>query len=277
MSILQNLGLSADAIATRKDYIGGSDANTIMSCNADRILALWRQKRGEAQPDDLSGVLAVQMGSFTEPLNIAWYEKQTGNTVSDNGTEACHPEHAMMRATLDGIVCDPLDPAARLVFEAKHTGDRDNERVIFERYLPQLTHNALCAGASGAVLSVFQGNGKWFVLEYDIDDDYAARLIDAELAFWDCVRTGNPPAPIPDNTPKPKPRGVVEYDMTGNNEWAALAGEYIETLMPAQRHDAAKKALKELVPDDASQCAGHGLAINRDKRGALRFTIEGGS
>lgn len=274
-ALLDTLGLDADAIATRKDYIGGSDANTIMSGNEDRILSVWRQKRGEAEPDDLSDVLAVQMGSFTEPLNVAWYEKQTGNAVADRGEVYVHPCYSFMRATLDGVVHDPLDPNARMVFEAKHCNEREAPETLFDRYLPQLTHNTLCTGASGAVLSVFQGNAKWWALEYDLDGDYAARLIEAEQAFWRCVRTGEPPAPIPDDTPKPKPRGVREYDMTGNNEWASLAGEYIETLVAAQRHESAKRDIKKLVPDDASKCAGHGIAINRDKRGALRFTIEG--
>lgn len=274
-ALLDTLGLNADAIASRTNYIGGSDANTIMSGNEDRILSLWWQKRGEAEPDDLSDVLAVQMGSFTEPLNVAWYEKQTGDAVTDRGEVVIHQDHDFMRATLDGMVSDPLDPDARMVFEAKHTNDREAPETIFDRYLPQLTHNALCTGASGAVLSVFQGNAKWWALEYDLDDAYAARLVEAEQAFWHCVRTGEPPAPIPDDTPKPKPRGVREYDMTGSNEWASLAGEYIETLAYAQRHESAKRDIKKLVPDDASKCVGHGLAINRDKRGALRFAIEG--
>jgi len=31
------------------------------------------------------------------------------------------------------------------------------------------------------------------------------------------------------------------------------------------------------VPDDATLAAGHGLTVKRDKRGALRFQIEGAS
>lgn len=272
-ALLDTLGLSADAIASRADYIGGSDANTIMSNNDERILALWQQKRGERQPDDLSGILAVQMGSFTEPLNVAWFEKQTGDTVTDCGEVVIHEAHKFMRATLDGMVEDPFT-GARRVFEAKHTNERDTPETIFDRYLPQLAHNTLCTGAEGAILSVFQGNAKWWMLEYERDEDYSAALIEAEQAFWDCVKSGEPPAPLPE-PPKPKPKGVREYDMTGNNEWAALAGTYTETLLAAQDHERAKRELKKLVPDDASKCAGYGLAINRDKRGALRFAIEG--
>jgi hypothetical protein len=33
------------------------------------LLRLWREKRGEAEPEDLSGKLVVQLGLVTEPLN----------------------------------------------------------------------------------------------------------------------------------------------------------------------------------------------------------------
>jgi predicted phage-related endonuclease len=241
-----------------------------MGGNDGRIITLWRQKRGEAEPDDLSDILAVQMGSFTEPLNCAWYEKQTGNVVQGGGKIARHPTIKHMRATLDGEVFDPLSDERLGVFEAKHCGTRSADAELFARYVPQLTHNCLCAGAETAFLSIFKGNGDWVLFEYELDAAYAKRLIEAEAAFWECVRTGTPPAPLPD-APTPKPKGVKEYDMQGSNEWAAHAADYLETEIAADRHEIAKRSLKALVPDDASRCVGHGILIARDKRGALRF------
>lgn len=264
-AVLENLGLSVEQLAGRKSSIGGSDANTIMSGNEQRILNLWREKRGEAEPEDLSDVLAVQMGSFTEPLNIAWFQKRTGLFVSTDELPACDQAEPFMRCTLDGWIV-----ATGSVFEAKHTGVRSTDDEIFARYVPQLTHNCLCTGSRKALLSVFKGNSEWVVMEYEVDDDYAARLIEAERAFWECVRTGEPPCAVP-SEPTPKPVGVVEYDFNGSNEWASFAADYLETEAAACRHDAAKKSLKALVPDDASKCFGHGLAINRTKSGALRF------
>ncbi|MFM9829701.1 MAG: YqaJ viral recombinase family protein [Sphingomonas sp.] len=268
MNMLATLGLSASEIVARRDAIGGSDANIIMGGDPTKLIKLWREKRGEAPGDDLSDILAVKMGSFTEPLNVAWFTKNTGDEVRDCGKIAQHPTIAHMRCTLDGITTDAF--GFDRVFEAKHTGTRSTDAEIFERYVPQLTHNCLCAGLSGAVLSVFKGNGDWAMFEYALDADYAAALIDREAAFWECVRNGTPPAPLPPE-PAPKPVGVVEYSMEGRNEWASHAAEYIDTAFAADRHDIAKKALKELVPDDASKCSGHGIIITRDKRGALRF------
>jgi len=44
----------------RRFFIGGSDARIIMGNDEDALLRLWREKRGEAEPEDLSGNLIVQ-------------------------------------------------------------------------------------------------------------------------------------------------------------------------------------------------------------------------
>jgi hypothetical protein len=46
----------------RRCFIGGSDARIIMGTNEASLLRLWREKRGEAEPEDLSGNLLVQLG-----------------------------------------------------------------------------------------------------------------------------------------------------------------------------------------------------------------------
>lgn len=272
-ALLSTLGLSSDQLELRKGALGGSDANIVMSGDEKKLLRLWREKRGEAEPEDLSDILAVQMGSFTEPLNVAWFEKNTGLAVECADLPDCGKGPAFMRCTLDGWI---YKRDVEAVFEAKHCGTRSTDAEIFARYVPQLTHNCICTGARAAFLSAFKGNGDWVMFEYQLDDAYAERLVAAEQAFWECVRTGEPPCPVPAE-PTPKPVGVVEYDMEGlgNNAWASLAGEYLETKLAADRHEGAKKELKALVPADASKCFGHGIEVRRDKRGALRFYDKG--
>ncbi len=57
----------------RRTFIGGSDARTIMGTDESDLLRLWREKRGEADPEDLSDNLIVQLGVVTEDLNRRWY------------------------------------------------------------------------------------------------------------------------------------------------------------------------------------------------------------
>jgi predicted phage-related endonuclease len=47
---------------SRRSFIGGSDARIIMGDDEAALLRLWREKRGEVEPEDLSGNLIVQVG-----------------------------------------------------------------------------------------------------------------------------------------------------------------------------------------------------------------------
>ena len=69
--------------AQRRAFVGGSDARIIMGDNEAALVRLWREKRGEAAPEDLSGNLIVQLGRATEELNRSWYERNTGRQVRD--------------------------------------------------------------------------------------------------------------------------------------------------------------------------------------------------
>ena len=76
----------------RTSFVGGSDARIIMGNDESALLRLWREKRGEIEPEDLSGELVVQLGSVTEALNRRWYEKNTGHvlpTCSDRYSIPC--------------------------------------------------------------------------------------------------------------------------------------------------------------------------------------------
>src|SRR6204780_1463621 len=85
----------------RRAFIGGSDARIIMDDDEAALLRLWREKRGEAQPEDLSGNLIVQLGNVTEELNRRWYERNTGQVVGGVQRRVFHPVKRWMAATLD--------------------------------------------------------------------------------------------------------------------------------------------------------------------------------
>src|SRR5262245_50687061 len=78
------------------------------------LLRLWREKRGEIEPEDLSGNLIVQLGVVREALNRTWFERNTGQTLKDPQRRIRHPVIRWMAATLDGVVAE-----TGAVFEAK--------------------------------------------------------------------------------------------------------------------------------------------------------------
>src|SRR2546425_4594384 len=94
---------SGSRILSRRGFIGGSDARIIMGNDQAALVRLWREKRGEAAPEDLSDNLIVQLGRATEELNRSWYERSTGRPVRDVQRHVRHSAIYWMAATLDGI------------------------------------------------------------------------------------------------------------------------------------------------------------------------------
>ena len=141
---------------SRRYLIGGSDARIIMGSNEATLVRLWREKRGEVEPEDLSGNLVVQLGVATEDLNRRWYEANTGQVVTDIQKRVHHPALRWMAATLDGRI-----DGSYAVFEAKFMLPWSfSEEAAAEKYMPQLQHNMWVVAARTAVLSVITGGGK---------------------------------------------------------------------------------------------------------------------
>jgi predicted phage-related endonuclease len=256
-------------ITDRRSFIGGSDARIIMGDDEARLLRLWREKRGEAEPEDLSQDLIVQLGSITEDLNRTWYERNSRNTVDDVQRRVRHPIHKWMGATLDGRVRQ-----TRAVFEAKFMLPWNfSEEGAAEKHMPQLQHNMWVTAARTAVLSIITGGGKWVEMTIPADPLYQHLLLTAERKFWRCVQSGEPPHLFFLEPPRPRLEAVRTVDMSASNAWAEFADLYRVTRPAALDHDRAKTELKALVPEDAKEASGHGVRAKRSKSGAISFEL----
>jgi hypothetical protein len=103
--------------AGRRSFIGGSDARIVMGRDETALLRLWREKRGEVEPEDLSGNLIVQLGLVTEPLNRTWYERNTGPEYSTQCARCLFAFFGCMKlpeahARPSPILVDEFDPGA---------------------------------------------------------------------------------------------------------------------------------------------------------------------
>jgi predicted phage-related endonuclease len=164
----------------RRGFIGGSDAPIIMGNDEAAIFRLWREKRGEIEPEDLSGNLLVQLGRVTEDLNRAWYARNTGQTIECVQHRLRHPVLRWMGATLDGIVA-----GSGAVFEAKFMLPWSfSEEAAAEKHMAQVQHNMWVINARGAALSIITGGGKWVEIKISADPLYQHLLLTAEKKFW---------------------------------------------------------------------------------------------
>lgn len=134
--------------------------------------------------------------------------------------------------------------------------------------MPQLQHNMAVVGVERAILSVIFGNQRFEIFEIASDWLYQLELLDAEHRFWDCVISGKEPVPA---TPPPAPRpiGIREVCLEGNNSWASAAFDWLKHREAAKLHSSACTSIKSLVEDDVARAFGHGIEAKRSKSGAI--------
>jgi predicted phage-related endonuclease len=253
----------------RRYFVGGSDARIIMGDDEAALIRLWREKRGEVAPEDLSRNLVVQLGIATEDLNRRWYEANSGQVLTDVQRQIRHPALRWMAATLDGRV-----EATGAVFEAKFMLPWSfSEEAAAEKYMPQLQHNMWVVAARSAVLSVITGGGKWVEITTHADPLYQHLIVTAERKFWRCVESGELPRLFGVEPPKPRIEAVRIVDMSASNSWAEFAGLFRSTRQAFLDHERSKSELKALMPEDAKEAIGHGVRAKRSKSGAISFDL----
>jgi predicted phage-related endonuclease len=254
---------------SRRAFIGGSDARIIMGNDEEALVRLWREKRGEAEPEDLSGNLVVQLGRATEELNRTWYERNTGRQVRDVQRHVRHSAISWMSATLDGIVDNP-----EAVFEAKFMLPWSfSEEAAAEKYMAQLQHNMWVTHLRSSVLSIITGGGKWVEVTIPMDPLYLSVLVSAEKKFWRCVQSGGVPHLINAEPPRPRIEAIRIVDMSASNSWAEFAALFRNTREAFLEHERAKSELKALMPEDAKEAIGHGVRGRRSRSGAVSFDV----
>ena len=158
----------------RPTGIGGTDAIRITE---GTWKDLWLEKIGKVERKDLSSVLPVQLGIFTEEFNRRWYQEVTKERVVNIGNIFTHPQYDYIYGSLDGI-------AKGKVFEAKHVNAFVKDQNIIDKYYPQVQHYMMVTGFSKAVLSVLRGNLGYNIFTIERDKPFQRKLEIACHLFW---------------------------------------------------------------------------------------------
>ena len=284
---------------------------TISATDARRLMRgqgveLWREKKGLQKPEDLSGVLRVQLGVVTEAFNLRWWQRnhdasklivsvnsvydkmptttpqaQLRSKTSGNGGyyEYVNDSRDWQTCTPDGVVWEAEHKAIGLI-EAKHTraiGDGNEPYAVVQANYWQFVHQMMVTGFDKTFVSVLYGNDEWrpFVVQRNEDD--IATLLGAELLFLRELEGDTPPgfvveAPIDRPIPGVPTRKLTSVDVESAN-WAsdfiAAADEFVTHYDSDKRLDAAKKALRGFLPEDAVKIEAFGVRVNRTQRGIV--------
>ena len=174
----------------RSTGIGGSDATYLVE---GHWLKLYQIKKGLIQQEDLSDVLPVQLGTYTEPFNREWFTLQNDLNVAEQEGTFVHKDYDYIYANVDGFVLDKkLKPIG--IFEAKHTNAFMKEDKVIDKYYAQVQHYMMVADMKQAWLSVIFGNLKYKAYHIQQDKEFQTRLLKAEKLFWEHMLSDNEPA-----------------------------------------------------------------------------------
>ena len=241
-----------------------------------RCCGLWREKRGEVEPQDLSGNLIVQLGAVTEELNRRWYEANTGQVITDVQKRVRHPGLRWMAATLDGRV-----EASGAVFEAKFMLPWSfSEEAAAEKYMPQLQHNmwVMAARHCGAF-----DHHRWRQVGRDQDPcrpALSAPHCHRRTEVLALCREWRAPYPVRGRATKTADRGGPDRRYELFQCMGGIRRDLLANPIGSSRTRASQGASsKTLVPEDAQQAIGHGVRAKRSKSGAVSFDLldaEGG-
>ena len=259
----------------RQGFIGGSDLYSIMRGD---WLDLWLVKTGEKEPDDLDNIFKVRLGTFTEPFNIAWFCKDTDSKLISNQKEFTKTlRDVPFKGTVDAIVQDNL--GRHHLLECKHTSNFKTMKDMLETYMPQIQLYMHLADLNSAYLSVIHGN-EFSYTQIGRDTAYLSSVVDRCAEFWKLVTDGITPmeqGPMKIDWSKIKIDGLKIRDASKDNHFIDLAHTYCNLANESKRFDAVKKELRSMIADDEREVFCDLLTIKRDKRGACRITVHGGT
>lgn len=266
---------SIEWLATRNNYLGGSEIATIMGYNKYKTpYQLWQQKVGVAAPDEKT--YAMERGNQLEPKALAYVE-ESKNIKHVGQPVLLHPTYDFIRVSLDGV-----SECGQYITEVKSPMSEESETHVHaiigdacplvhycqvqialevaRHYYPDLKGAFYCS-------YIDQDTSKSFVCEVLYDPKFINRLIKECVIFWGLVQTKTPPLMNED-----------EYEnielAQNNSEWQDLMTKYLQynkaRKEAAKREDEIKKQILDL--SDGRNIKGYGVMLyHSEKKGPVNY------
>lgn len=192
-----------DWLQLRKNYIGGSDASSVLGLNPYKTnVELWEEKTGQKEPEDISDKPYVRYGTVAEHHLRELFRLDFPDYKLDYAENNIwlNPAYPWAHASLDGWI---TDKDGRLgILEIKTTNilqsmqkERWNDRIP-DNYYVQVLHYMAVTGAEFAVLKAQLKTDfgmpylqtKHYMIERSDAAGDMAYLMDEERRFWELVK-----------------------------------------------------------------------------------------
>jgi putative phage-type endonuclease len=244
----------------RMQGIGASDAPVIMGQTAFKTpRTLWSIKTGRMQEG--SAGPAARRGRDLERFARRAYERRTG--IQMEPLCLVHGEFEWMRASLDGLSFDgstlleikcPLNPR-------DHSSARQGR--IPSQYQAQLQHQLEVSRAERAHYWSFDGSDG-ILVETRPDREYAKRLVEAEVAFWQLVKEDRWPESANE-----------ELDLSADIKWRRVALRYREVRLRLENAAAQELELRATLRCMATARRTYGCGVEvvkSSRKGAVDYS-----
>jgi putative phage-type endonuclease len=177
--------------ALRRDYIGGSDAASVIGLNPYKsAYSLWAEKTGKIP--EFEGNLATDVGTYMEDFIAKKFEQETGKKVRRESRSILNDKYPWAIANYDRLIVGE-DAGLECKFTDSLNLKKYKNGEYPERFYAQCVHYLAVSGKQRWYLAVLIGNKefKWFCIERD--EEEIAALMGEEEKMSVCIKTNTPP------------------------------------------------------------------------------------
>lgn len=180
-------------VEERRNYIGGSDIAVVMGMSRWKTpLKLWLEKTGEVEPDDLSQVEAVQLGTELEEFVAQKFSRETGKQVRKQSKMYVHKDYPYMAAHIDRLITGTDE-----ILECKTCGSHKKEEweddKIPKEYILQVIWYLGITKKKKAYIAVLIGGQQFMYKSIEFDKELFDVMVDMAKEFWNKIQTKTMP------------------------------------------------------------------------------------
>lgn len=195
---MEILMLTDEQRAMRRNGIGASDTPIIMGYSSYKTpYQLYLEKTGIVTDDEQELNEQQYWGNALEPLIIKRFAEENKVEVSFPDT-IYHPDYPFIFANLDGWIASDnavLEAKCANSFQRREWDMAATDGIPLI-YLVQIAKQVAVTNASRGYCAVLIGGMEYKQFVYERDKALEELIIEADKAFWDCVRNRIEPAPI---------------------------------------------------------------------------------
>lgn len=177
----------------RQKIIGGSDIAVIMNMSRWKTpLKLWLEKTGEVEPDDLSAVEAVQLGTELEEFVAQKFSQVTGKQVRKQPKMYVHKDYPFMVAHVDRLITGSDELLECKTCSAFKKDEWEADRIPQE-YILQVMWYLGITGRKKGYIACLIGGQSFVQKEIEFDQQLFDVMVEKAKEFWDKVQNNEPP------------------------------------------------------------------------------------